>query len=288
MVTQDNNKLDDFDLSEWGNTNSDILNPKWNYKNAAKERMANPAIRKKLSESISKKQNEKEYLEHMSRQRLESMDKPVDDSGITLREKLTQANRKSAANPVHLANRTKANRRMRKDPKWIAAQKKGCWDAYGYTVTTPIGEFPCMYEFDRKHNLRRGTCANYVRGLPHLFYKTEEGPSEPVYERVIYTPYGIFLSVPDAYKFAREQGDEHALKLKNVDNWFMKMCVFYPNKFYMKFEVARYWHNEKVKPIGDLDKKPRFAKNKMLILQSNWQKRLLAQRNIYKKLKNTK
>jgi hypothetical protein len=287
MVTQDNNKLDDFDLNEWGNTNSDILNPKWNYKNAAKERMANPATRKKLSESISKKQNEKEYLEHMSRQRLESMDKPVDDSGMTLREKLTQANRKSAVDPIAHANRTKANRRMRKDPKWIAAQKKGCWDAYGYTVTTPKGEYPAMYEFDRAHNLRKGTCANLVKGLPHLFYKTQDGPGQKTYERIIHTSYGWFQSIPEAYKFAQEQGDQQALKLKNVEGWFLKMCVFFPKQFFIKFQIAKYWPMEKDAPYGNTDKKPRYSKNRMLSLKEAWEKRLSYQRSIYKELKNT-
>lgn len=287
MIT-DNNRLDDFDPNEWGNTDSDILNPKWNYKNAAKERMSSESTRKKLSESIKKKQSDPKYKEYMSRQRLEAMDKPIDASGITLREKVTETNRKSAANPIHHANRTAANRRMRKDPTWIEAQKKGCWDAYGYTVTTPMGEFPCMYEFDRSYNLPKSTCARQLKGLPHLFYKTEDGPGETVYERIFYTPYGIFHSVPEAYAFAREQGDAEANKLKQMDNWFMKMCVFHPDKFYMKFEIARYWPNESIKPIGETDKKPRFTLDKMLALQSKWQTRLSNQTNIYKKLKNNK
>ncbi len=261
---------------------------KWNYTTAAKSRMANPATREKLSKSISKKQSDPKYLAHMSKQRLESMDKPVDDSGKTLREKLAEANRKSSVNPEHHANRTRANRRLKKDPNWQAAHKKGCWDAYGYKITTPYGEYPCMYEFDREHNLRRGTCSNFLKGLPHLFYKTEDGPGEPVYERIVYTEYGMFLSIPDAYKFAKEQGNVEANRLKQMDNWFMKMCVFNPDQYRLEFEEAKCWALEKNKPLGDTERKPRFNKSKLMQVKRIWQKRLTAQKNIYKTTKTNK
>jgi hypothetical protein len=278
------------DDDEWGNltagglSHDDIINKNWNHITAAKARMSNPKIVEKLSKTITKKQNEKKYLEHMSRQRNESMDKIIEDEGITLREKLTEANRKSAANPIHHANRTKANRRMKKNTNYQKSHKKGCWEACGYTITTPCGEYPAMNEFDRQNNFIVGTCAVYCKTLPHLFYKTEDGPGEPAYERLIHTPYGIFLSIPDAYKFAKQQGDVEANKLKNLDNWFIKMCLFYPKKYSMTFQIAKYWPLEKNSP-KDYYKKPKFKYDRMQKLNDLWLKKLEGSKSIYKTLK---
>lgn len=244
---------EDYDPNEWGNLGNDerLLDPKLNYKIAAKDRMKNPQTRAKISDA-SKKQHTKEFRKQASKRRLAQLDKPIDDSGITLREKLTEANRKSAANPIHHANRTAANRRLRNDPKWQKNHKKACQESYGYTIVTPIGEFPACVEFAKHVNQYSNWGIHVLKRYPHIIYKKEDGPGEEVYERIYHTPYGKCASVDYAYELAKQNNEPNAIKLKNIENWFIKMCR-HNKEYFISFDVAKCWHIEKDYPYGALD-----------------------------------
>ena len=141
---------------QWGNielpglSDEELYNKNWNHIDAAKSRMANPATLNKLIDS-RKKQNTVKYLEHMSNQRLAAMDKPVDNSSLTLRETLTEANRISAKNPIHHANRCAANKRLKNDPSWREAHAKGVL-SYSEETMTPMGVYPSMAQWIKKYN----------------------------------------------------------------------------------------------------------------------------------------
>lgn len=219
---------------------------------------------KNISKTIKAKQNDPEYKARMSAKRNESMDKPVDESGITLREKITEANRKSASNPVHHANRTKANRETRKKQYWKDAHAKGVLK-YSEEVMTPDGVYPSLARWI-KENKTSGS-RSLLASFPHLFYKTDKGQGAPTYERIYHTPLGIFASDCAAHNFHRENQDPEALKLDHGPNWFFKMNQKHPKKYGIVFDVAKYWPKEKQKLIGIGRTKPRYDKKKMLSLK---------------------
>ena len=235
------NWLDD----EWGNLGNDdvLLNPKINYIIAAKDRMSNEKTRNKLKAS-RKKQNTPQYLAHMSKQRLEKMDKVLDDSGLTLREKITEANRRSAKDPVAHKNRVEANRRLKNDPIWQKTHKKACREAYAVAIQTPYGVFECKADVNKHFNHDKITSA-----LPHLFYPVDQGPGEPVYSRFVVTPQGTFATIQLAYDYACKAGDPEALKLK-LDSWWMKCASLKSDQYYYIWEESQYYPMVENAPIG--------------------------------------
>lgn len=253
-----------------------------NHIKAAQERFLNPESRSKLSQSISKKQNEKDYLDHMSKQRLASMDKPIDDTGITLREKLKEANRKSAKNPEHYANRVKANRRQKNDPKWKEAHAKGVLN-YSEETQTPSGVYQSMSSWMKEHN--RPGARMFLKSLPHLFYQTKNGPGEATYERIYNTPFGQAASDYYAYKLCQQNQELNSLKLKNIAGWWLKMAALFPDQYSITFSVAKYWPLEKSIPYGmlELESKPRISKDNLEKVINTWNKRLINQKKLYKK-----
>lgn len=237
-----------------------------------------------ISKTITEKQNQPEYLEYMSKQRLEAMDKPVDDSGTTLREKLIEANRKSAANPIHHANRTAANRRLKNDPKWREAHAKGVLN-YSEAVITPHGKYQSMAKWIEEHNKPGGR--SFLKSLPHLFYKVEDGPGESTYERTYHTPYGKCATDKFAYELCKSKEEPNAVKLHNIAGWWIKMAALYPNDYYITFEEAKYWPDEDDKPFGidELETKPRIKKEKLESVIETWNNRLTKQKKMYKETK---
>ena len=248
---------------------------------AAQERFENPESRKKLSESISKKQNQKEYLDYMSNLRNQAMDKPIDNSGQTLRQKLTVANQISAANPEHYANRCAANKRMKDDPKWKAAHAQGVL-AYSEETMTPMGIYPSMSKWMEEHNKPGGR--SFLVSLPHLFYQIKTGPGQPTYERVYHTPFGKCATDYIAYKLAQTNKESNSIKQKNISGWWLKMAALYSEDYYITFEEARYWPIEKDIPYGmlDLETKPRIKKDKLQSTIDTWNARIINQRKLYK------
>jgi hypothetical protein len=290
-MSKKNKMWDNSNLQEdivWGNielpgvSDETLLTTNWNYVDAAKSRMANPKTRNKLSVSITEKQNKKEYLEHMSRQRNQAMDKPIDDSGITLREKLTISNQISAKNPEHHANRCKANAITRTTTKWKEAHAKGVL-SYSEETMTPMGVYPSMSQWLKENNKPGGR--SFLKSLPHLFYQTKDGPGKPTYERIYYTPFGACASEKHCYSLCRENKEVNSLKLRNIGGWWLKMATLHPKQYFIKFEKACYWPIEKNIPFGmqDLESKPRIAHDKVKSVESNWRQRLKHHRTLYKK-----
>lgn len=274
---------EDYDPNEWGNLGNDerLLDPKINYKIAAKDRMADINVRNKLKES-RKLQNTPEYLEHMSKQRIKSMDKAIDETGITLREKLTAANRKSAKDPIAHANRTAANRRLKNDPTWQKNHRKACIEKAGNEFMSPKGKFDSFTLFKEQYNINP---ASLLQKLPHLFYKIEDGKGEEVYERLYNTPYGVAITFRHAKELAIQHNDPSAIKMKNSEGWWLKMCYLYPKDYYCSFEIAVYWPLEKSYPYGAIDTPSKtIKKDKLQKSIDAWNNRLEKLKLVYKKI----
>jgi hypothetical protein len=243
-----------------------------NTKISANIRAADPVYREKLSKSISEKQQDSSYKKHMSDQRKNALDKIIPGEGVTLREKLTVANRNSANNPLHKKNRADANKRTKEQQYWKDAHAAGCL-VYSETVITPDGEYASMKKWMDEHNKPGGR--SFLKSLPHLFYKKELGKGDPTYERIFNTPYGKCLTTKQAYELSRQNGDPDAITLKNVEGWFLKVATFYPKKFFIKFEIAKYWPDED-------SKRPRISKDKASEALKKWNDRLIHHRSLYK------
>jgi hypothetical protein len=248
---------------------------------AARARVSAPGYTKHLSETTTERQNQPEYLEHMSKQRLDAMDKIKPGSEHTLREILTEANRKSASNPIHHANRKAANAKLHNDPNWQEAHAAGVL-AYSEAVMTPHGEYSSIA-------LWMDTCGtpggrSFIKSLPHLFYKIETGPGLPTYERIYVTPYGKCATTTNAYNLSKQSSEVNAIKLRNIDGWWLKMAALYPDQYYMNIDQAKYWAIENDIPYGMLDdhKKPRIQSTDVVNQIEKWNKRLDYHRTLYK------
>jgi len=239
---------------------------------AAQERALDPNWRANLSTAVTINQSKPKYLKHMSKQRLEAMDKPVKNSDETLREKLTKANRISAQNPQHHANRTKANRLLKDTDYWKEAHAQGVL-SYSQEVQTPNGVFPALAQWMKKYKKPGGR--SFLKSLPHLFYLTETGPGTATYERIFHTPFGPCATNRHAHELCRKHKDPSS-KLNNVEGWWLKMAARYPKEYYIEFAVARYWPVEKNIPIGmlELESKPRIQKSKLAQTKATWKQRL--------------
>lgn len=237
-----------------------------NWHKKLKKRNANKSSKwiGKISKTISLKQSDPEYKKHMSKMRTESMDQLVDGENITLREKITIANRKSAKDPIHHANRTKANRETRKKQYWKDAHSKGVLK-YSEEVMTPDGIYPSLARWMTENT--NCNSRSVLTSFPHLFWKTDRGQGAPTYERIYHTPLGIFASDLAAHNFHRKSKDPEALKLNHGPNWFFKMNQKHPKKYGITFEIAKYWPKEKQELIGMGRSKPRYDYKKMLSLK---------------------
>lgn len=239
-----------------------------NWQIAAKNRMADPDVVAKLKES-RKKQNTDEYREYMRNNRLDAIDKPYGDTGMTLREYLTKANQLSAKDPVAQKNRTKANRSTRKKKYWKDAHAKGVLK-YSIEYTTPQGVFSSGPAWGKHMNRCKDSCANLCKRFPHLYYKTEEGPGEPTYVAMYYTEFGRFYNMVEAYQIAKKNKQPLAMKNKNVENWFIKLCRDMPKKYYKTWEIPKF----EPRLIDNKYKLSTFSKEKADVLRINWKNKI--------------
>lgn len=256
----------------------------WFDKMLERNRNKDEVWRANISKTITEKQNQTEYLEHMSKQRLEALDKVIPGENMTLRKKITLANRESAKNPIHHANRTKANRETRNKQYWKDAHAKGVL-TYSESVMTVDGEYPSMAKWIKETNNPGGR--SFLQSLPHLFYKIEDGPGEPTYERIYHTPYGKCAGDKFAYKLCKSKGEPNAVKLRNITGWWYKMAALYPKDYYITFEEAKYWPNECEKPFGidELTSKPRIKPENLKSTIETWNTRLTKHMKMYKETK---
>lgn len=118
-------------------------------------------------------------------------------------------------------------------------------------VVTPVGEFESGVAFRKK----TGYQFNDRRlAMPHLYYYKDEGPSEPTYENVGYTPHGVIplaygkkaeqyglLNITKVHEMAKAAGEKMALNHKHAGDWFATVCKYDPDNYYKKREVKREW-----------------------------------------------
>lgn len=101
-------------------------------------------------------------------------------------------------------------------------------------IQTPHGKFKTLQGMADFFKITKASCQERMRLKPHLYYYEDQGPGNPTYENVIYTPYGIFSSKSEAMK--HYSGD-----IKKGPSWWKKITTLYPNEFYIVSEIKREW-----------------------------------------------
>jgi len=111
-------------------------------------------------------------------------------------------------------------------------------------IVSPMGTFRSVADLKEQ---RPEFYYGKLEKLPHLYYFEEDGPGEPTYEKVWYSPYGVFAPKlrGKIYEKASETNFEGINDSKDKCHWWNKMCRLYPNEFYMKKEIKREWDLEK-------------------------------------------
>ncbi len=164
------------------------------------------------------------------------------------------------------------NRKTSTTEKWKQNQKLGSIKKYeqdleyynnrkmllrqikGKKVVTPFGKFDSGGEFN-EHGFVKCKFQDCRKMMPHLYYFEEEGPGDPTYEDVLYTPFGIFSKVNQsnisnsggkdrAFAAAKKNKDEIALKYRDKYAWWNKVAKMFPKKYYIKTEIKREWNKK--------------------------------------------
>ena len=153
--------------------------------------------------------------------------------------------KKLAKDPEWLRKNREIRLKLAKDPEWLRKNIE-THRHLAKPVTTPNGEFESIAAYKREVN----RVFYYLKkGLPHLYYFTEEGPSEAITEKTFYTIYGSCAkaggdpgSMAIMFQVAKDAGCEHANNMKSHSRWFQKMCKLDPENFYTQVEPKRDWH----------------------------------------------
>lgn len=173
-----------------------------------------------------------------------------------------RANRLKALDPIWKEKQKLGAQKKRQDPEFakkIAAAArdpskiKSMVEKNQKAVVTPFGDFESQLIFD-KQGFIKARFIDRRRLLGHLYYYKDEGPSEPTYENVVYSPYGIFREKGNShnpgatstiFRIAQESKDEFALQYKDIGTWWKRVREKWPEKYYIKTEIAREWLKEK-------------------------------------------
>jgi len=128
-------------------------------------------------------------------------------------------------------------------------------EAKSKPLITPWGKFRnslCFNKFIQKEitHLKVGA-GDKRKQLPHLYYVEAEGPGEPTYEIVMYTPWGCAprkggrgAGLSKLHDKAVAGGCVEAAKNKAssaCSDWIKKMKFRYPTEYYERVEPKREW-----------------------------------------------
>lgn len=101
-------------------------------------------------------------------------------------------------------------------------------------IITPCGPIKTIKAMSDFYGINIGSCQDRMRLKPHLYYYEDEGPGNPTYEDVVYTPYGVFQSRRDAM-------DAYSGNIKKGQSWWGKVSSQNPNEYYIKKEIKKEW-----------------------------------------------
>lgn len=185
----------------------------------------------------------------------------------TLKELLADAKKDSPMN--NKSNRqiiaTVSNATNALNPLWKEAQQRGAQKKYekdknynkkrsetlrktkGRKIVTPFGEYDNVVAY-REDNPKSKPFADNRRIKPHLYYFKDEGPGEPLYESVLYSPYGKMPKLDTylggkkrMYDLCRSHNDKLALKYNDYLAWWKKASTQFPDQFYEQNDIKIEW-----------------------------------------------
>ena len=118
-------------------------------------------------------------------------------------------------------------------------------------VGTPWGDFDAALYFNEFIQSEvtevKITFQDKQKRMPHLYYYKEDGPGEPTYEEVRYTPYGTAVSGNDNFSLKKlfnqllDTGVISTDDYTNSKHWWRRMSKQFPDKYYAKKEIKREW-----------------------------------------------
>jgi len=97
-------------------------------------------------------------------------------------------------------------------------------------IVTPRGEVETISAMSKLYGINIGSCQTRMKDKPHLYYYKDDGPGEPTYEDIVYTPDGRFKSRREAMK-------AYTGNLPKNQGWWKKVNTLYPDKYYITSEI---------------------------------------------------
>ena len=152
--------------------------------------------------------------------------------------------------PHHMANRIQAETRKGDDSYKESCRKaqiknKGATGAK--ICVTPFGEYRTKVEFRKALGFHRD---GRMKQMPHLYYFKENGPGEPTYQWIYYTPVGHHAKREGLWELYYKLRDNNMIQhLYEKDKGIAKDIIYImkhlmrkdPKNFYRKWEVQREW-----------------------------------------------
>jgi len=124
---------------------------------------------------------------------------------------------------------------------------QGLRQALARTIVTPYGEFHNQVTW-REETGTKLSFADKMRLLPHLYYYKDQGPGRTLYQKVYYSPYGVWYNSRGIWQVACAKGCREAVDFKpshaNTYEWFHRMMRKQPKQFRIEKEPKREWDLE--------------------------------------------
>lgn len=107
-------------------------------------------------------------------------------------------------------------------------------------IHTPFGIFDSLTAANK--NMKKGDVCGKLKSHPHLYYYTSDGPGEPSYEKVYYTPAMVTTNRTAAHEaYCIASGNEVITTNQRAKDFWNKIIKIDPENYYTKKEVKREW-----------------------------------------------
>ena len=130
-----------------------------------------------------------------------------------------------------------AKKTMSTHPNLIASRKKRSLET-SREISTPFGIFPSYNEANKSIPVDIG---KKMITMPHLYYYTDEGPGDIVYENVYNTPYGQSNKRSDVYNFSKENNEYWSMRISHKAHWWTQVSKNMPSDYFISNNPAIEW-----------------------------------------------
>ena len=241
---------DDYNADEWGNielpglNDDELFKKDWDKSQREKTKWQTSPNSKKRRENIRKGVvNRNKDPEYWEKYYAAMKNKDLTQQSERLKEK--HKDKKWQAKIIEAALDSRKNKeywekynagieKRNQNEEWKKNVGQSAKLRFCKPVITPWGEFESATEFERQCPIKIFFTSK-MKQMPHLYYYKSEGPGEPTYEWVHYTPIGVF-------KTSKNARDEHLVNNPNLPvTWWSIITKKDPENYYRHKEVRREW-----------------------------------------------